>query len=183
MIFRGILFLHAVFLLLIFFAAGPVLSEEPGAKVGLKTQGKIEIQSDTLEMDNKKKMVTFTGRVSARNDDFTMDCEKMVVYYKSAPSKKGGEEESTEIDKIVASGKVQIVRSLGGTAFADNAVYHQVLEQLVLTGNPVVKQENNFVEGSRITLFLKEDRSVVEGSEDQRAKAVIFPDQKKEADQ
>ena len=55
----------------------------------LKNQGKIVIKSDTLEMDNKKKMVTFTGKVNAKNDDFTMDCEKMVVYYKSSPSKKG----------------------------------------------------------------------------------------------
>ena len=73
---------------------------------------------------------------------------------------------------------MEIVRSLGGTAIADSAVYHQALETIVLTGNPVVKQENNYVEGNRITLFLKEDRSVVEGAGDNRAKAVIFPGQK-----
>ena len=156
----------------------PVHSGELDGKIGLKNQGKIVIKSDTLEMDNKKKMVTFTGKVNAKNNDFTMDCEKMVVYYKSAPSKKGAEETSTEIDRIVATGKVEIVRSLGGTASANNAVYHQALETLVLTGSPVVKQENNYVEGNRITLYLKEDRSVVEGSGDNRAKAVIFPGQK-----
>ena len=161
----------------------PLFSGELEKKVGLKNQGQIVIKSDTLEMDNKKKMVTFTGKVNAKNDDFTMDCEKMVVYYKSSPSKKGTEETSTEIDRIVATGKVEIVRSLGGTATANKAVYLQVLEQLVLTGNPVVKQENNYVEGNRITLFLKEDRSVVEGSGDNRAKAVIFPNRKKETEQ
>ena len=176
-------FLLTVSFLIVCVHAGPVLSGELEGKVGLKGQGKIVIQSDTLEMDNKKKMVTFTGRVSAKNDDFVMDCEKMVVYYISAPSKKGPKETSTEIDRIVATGKVEIVRSLGGTASADKAVYHQVLEQLVLTGNPVVKQENNYVEGNRITLFIKEDRSVVEGSGDNRAKAVIFPGQKKGTDQ
>ena len=160
-----------------------VLSGELGGKVGLKNQGKIVIKSDTLEMDNKKKMVTFTGRVNAKNDDFTMDCEKMVVYYKESPSKKGAEETSTEIDRIVATGKVEIVRSLGGTASADKAVYHQLLDKLVLTGNPIVKQENNYVEGNRITVFLKEDRSVVEGSGDSRAKAVIFPGRKTGTDQ
>lgn len=167
-----------LFLLIVCVPASAVFSEEMKGQVGLKGKGKIVIQSDTLEMDNKNKMVTFTGRVTARNDDFTMDCKKMVVYYKSSPSKKGSEEMSTEIDRIVATGKVEIVRSLGGIAFADNAVYHQDSEKLVLTGNPVVKQENNSVEGNRITLFLREDRSVVEGSEDNRAKAVIFPDQK-----
>ena len=178
---RG-LFLLIVTFLIVCVHTRPVLSGELEGKVGLKNQGKIVIKSDTLEMDNKKKMVTFTGKVNAKNDDFTMDCEKMVVYYKSSPSKKGTDETSTEIDKIVATGKVEIVRSLGGTATADQAVYHQVLEKIVLTGNPVVKQENNYVEGNRITLFLKEDRSVVEGSGDNRAKAVIFPNSKKETE-
>ncbi len=173
------LFLLVISFLMICASIGPVLSGEIDGKIGLKNQGKIVIKSDTLEMDNKKKMVTFTGKVSAKNNDFTMDCEKMVVYYKSAPSKKGAEETSTEIDRIVATGKVEIVRSLGGTASANNAVYHQALETLVLTGSPVVKQENNYVEGNRITLYLKEDRSVVEGSGDNRAKAVIFPGQEK----
>ena len=51
---------------------------------------------------------------------------------------------------------------------------------MVLTGNPVVKQGNDFVEGSTITLFLKEERSIVESSEGGKVRAVIFPKEKKE---
>lgn len=159
--------------------AVPAFSGELDRKGGFKAQGKIVITSDTLEMDNIKKMVTFTGTVNAKNDDFTMDCEKMIVYYKSSPAKKGSEETSSEIDKIVATGKVKIIRSLGGTASADKAVYYQISEKFVLTGDPVIKQDNNYVEGHRITVFIKEDRSVVEGSGENRAKAVIFPGQEK----
>jgi lipopolysaccharide export system protein LptA len=54
---------------------------------------------------------------------------------------------------------------------AEKAIFYQNDEKVVLTGNPKVKQENYFVEGSRIILFLKEKRHVVEGS----VKAVIFP--------
>ena len=173
------LFFSFVSLLIVSAHTVPGFSEELDEKIGFKTQGKIVITSDTLEMDNKKKMVTFTGTVNAKNNEFSMDCENMIVYYESSPSKKGSQETSNEIDRIVATGKVEIVRSLGGTASADKAVYHQVSEKFILTGNPVIKQENNYVEGNRITVFLKEDRSVVEGSGNNRAKAVIFPGREK----
>ena len=50
---------------------------------------------------------------------------------------------------------------------------------MVLTGNPVVRMGKDFVEGDRITMFLKEERSVVESSKDKTVRAVIFPKGKK----
>jgi lipopolysaccharide export system protein LptA len=52
-------------------------------------------------------------------------------------------------------------------------------ENVVLTGNPVVKQENDFVEGDRITMFITENRTVVEGSADRKVRALIFPNREK----
>jgi len=139
----------------------------------------IVIDSTTLEADNKKKTVTFTGDVKAQMDDFTAYCQELVVYYKEEPEKEGSEETATQIDKIVATGDVKIVRAEGGVATGEKAVYYQLDERLVLTGNPVVKEKNSFVEGDRITLFLKEDRSVVESLQDKKVRAVIFPGQEK----
>ena len=62
---------------------------------------------------------------------------------------------------------------------AEKAVYYQNDEKVVLTGKPVVKRGNDFVEGSKITLFLKEKRSIVEGAEDKKARAVLIPRSKK----
>ena len=139
----------------------------------------IVINSTTLEADNKKKTVTFTGDVDAQMDNFAVYCHKIVVYYEEAPEKKGPKETGTKIDKIVATGNVKIVRAEGGVATGKKAVYYHLDEKLVLTGNPVVKEKNNFVEGDRITLFLKEDRSVVESLQDKKVRAVIFPGQEK----
>ena len=44
------------------------------------------------------------------------------------------------------------------------AVYHQRDEVLVLTGDPEAWEEGYRVTGTKMTMFLKEDRSVVEGS-------------------
>ncbi len=70
---------------------------------------------------------------------------------------------------------VRISRPDGGIATAEKAVYNQKDENVVLTGNPVIKQGEALVQGSRITLFLKEGKSVVEG----KAKALIFPKEEK----
>jgi lipopolysaccharide export system protein LptA len=83
------------------------------------------------------------------------------------------------IDKIVAMGKVAVHRAQGGVATAEKAVYGQQEETIVLTGNPVVREGNNFVKGDRITIYLKENRSVVEGSQDKKVTATVFPQSKK----
>jgi lipopolysaccharide export system protein LptA len=60
-------------------------------------------------------------------------------------------------------------------ALAGKAVYSRNDEKVVLTGSPVVKQGDDFVEGSRITLFLRDQRSIVEGSENKKLRAVLSP--------
>ena len=173
--------------LLVFFATLLLLTMwlHPAQSASSENQTKkgaakpIVINSNTLEADNKKKTVTFTGDVDAQMDNFAVYCHKIVVYYEEAPEKKGSGEAGTKIDKIVATGDVKIVRAEGGVATGKKAVYYHLDEKLVLTGNPVVKEKNNFVEGDRITLFLKEDRSVVESLQDKKVRAVIFPGQEK----
>jgi lipopolysaccharide export system protein LptA len=137
------------------------------------------INSKTLEMDDVSKVVTFTGDVNAKTGDFIIDCQKMLVYYKNLSKNKKIIEDETKISKIVATGKVRISRSQGGLATAEKAVYFEDDEKIVLTGKPVVKQGNDFVEGDRITIFLKENRSVVESSIGKKVKAVIFPKSEK----
>ena len=83
------------------------------------------------------------------------------------------------ISKIIATGRVSISRAQGGLATAEKAVYFEDDEKIVLTGNPVVKQGNDFVEGDRITIFLKENRSVVESFVGKKVKAIIFPKREK----
>ncbi len=140
-----------------------------------KETGPIVIKSKTLEVNDKLKRVIFTGDVSAKGAEFVINCEKMVVYYKGTPGQKGSEGKGAVIEKIVATGHVTINRSEGGTATSEKAVYDHGAEKLVLTGHPLLKRGNDFVQGDRIIIYLKENRSLVESSEHSRVKAMIFP--------
>ncbi|MBN2124116.1 MAG: hypothetical protein JW821_07470 [Deltaproteobacteria bacterium] len=133
----------------------------------------IVIHSNALELDNKKRIVTFEGEVEARSEDFTIYCEKMTASYLAPTGGPNQEKDKLSIDKIIAEGKVKIIRSEGGEATAGHAVFYQKDKKLVLTGNPVVRQGKDFVEGARITLFLEENRSIVEGADGQQVRAVL----------
>ncbi len=134
----------------------------------------IVIKSDSLEFDHQRKRVTFSGNVDAKREDWTILCQKMVVYYLEK-SKESTQKESMKIEKIVAQGNVKITRQSGGLATAEEAIYYWDEERVVLTGKPVVQQGDDFVEGTVVTLLLKENKSLVEGSGDARVRAVISP--------
>ena len=174
---------YAVFvlagLLLMWVFSGPALCASPLKKTPKKAQGPMVIKSKTLEADDKKKRITFEGNVEAIRDDFTVLCNKLVVLYEKSSESEKSEDVSASIDKIIATGSVKITRAEGGVATGEKAVYYQKGEKLVLTGKPVVKQGEDFVEGDVITLFLKEDRSIVESAKDKKVRAVIFPKQEK----
>ncbi|MFC1824805.1 lipopolysaccharide transport periplasmic protein LptA [Thermodesulfobacteriota bacterium] len=141
--------------------------------------GSIVITSDTLEIDNQRSLVIFTDNVNAQKDDVNIKCQQMLVYYKNQAAEGKKEDMKVSIDRIVVSGNVRITSDNGIQANAEKAVYYHDQEKVILSGNPIVKQGNDFVEGSEITLFLKEKRSTVLGSEDNRVRAVIFPRKEK----
>ena len=135
----------------------------------------IVINADSLEMDDQQKIVIFKGNVDAKGQDFVINCEKLVLHYKDQPTDKASKTGQFNIEKIVATGKVIITRPAGGLATAEKALYYRGDEKVVLTGKPRVKQGDDFVQGSKITLYLKENRSVVEGSKTDKVRAVYSP--------
>ena len=154
--------------------AFPSLSMNAAQKVLEKSVGQsITIKSDSLEIDNQKRLVTFTGNVDARTDDLIITCEKMFLHYTGSMQQDSSQKGGIEMDKVIARGMVKITRPDGAFATAEEAVYLMKDGKVILTGKPQVKQGDDFVEGSTITLFLNEDRSVVEGSDGKQVRAVI----------
>lgn len=126
----------------------------------------IFITSDQMEVDRKKNTISYKGRVVTVQGEMTMKSEKLTAYYH--PDMK-------QLKEVIAEGKVQVTQG-DRVATGTKAAYNNQDQTIILTGNPAVRQGNSQVSGSRITVFIGQDRSVVEGG-NQRVRVTIFPDE------
>ena len=127
----------------------------------------IVVTSDRMEADELGNTVTFIGDVTLKKETLTLTADRLVVYY---DTKDKGVREIEARDHVV-------VRQDGRVAMANKAVYYSKDEKIVLTGEPRIIENENQLGGERITLFMRSDRSIVEGGN------VLFyqdkPDEKK----
>ena len=123
------------------------------------------ITSETMTVQGKSRRTIFEGMVVLKKGDLVMRSNHMVVTFKKdvrdgSRQTEGGT--AHQVDRIEASGKVVIEKS-DGKATCGRALYYKDEEKLVLTESPVVWQGGTKVEGSQMTMFLQEERSIVEG--------------------
>ena len=123
------------------------------------------ITSQTMTIQGKSRQTTFEGMVVLTKRDFVMRSDHMVVTFKKgaqagSQQREGGT--AGQVDRIEASGKVVIEKS-DGKATCGRALYYRDEDKLVLMESPVAWQGGTKVEGSQMTMFLKEERSIVEG--------------------
>lgn len=125
----------------------------------------IDIVSDTMEGFDKEKMVVFRGSVIAKQDDLYIFTDVIETYMN---------EESNEISKAYAKGSVKIVKQ-DRTATAKEAFFDNTKGEIILKGDVVVFQGQDKVTGDVVTYYINEDKVVVEGETEKRARAVLTP--------
>lgn len=114
------------------------------------------ITSEKLRIDTDKKIGIFTGNVFVNDPQFTMTADEMRVFFS---------QNENGIDEVVAKGSV-ILTQIGedaNTAQGEQAVYTVSRGEIVLTGNPVVKQGNNTISGKVIRFFRNQNKMIVDG--------------------
>ncbi|SMC26630.1 lipopolysaccharide export system protein LptA [Desulfacinum hydrothermale DSM 13146] len=142
----------------------------PGATVG---QEPIHIASDRMVADQKERTVVFEGHVTVRQGDMTITGQKMTVY--GTEGGNGSDQAMMDkIQRIVVVGDVRISQQ-GRVATADRAVLYNREQKVVLLGQPMLIQGKDRVKGKQITLYLRDQRSVVEGGADAPVQAVFHP--------
>ncbi len=124
----------------------------------------ISINADSMEYDNHANKGIFKGNVVARQDDIVMFASSMHVYY----SEGGG------LSRVDARGNVRIIQG-ERIATGNSIIFDNTTQTIVATGSPRVWQGDNVVHGTKITVYLKEERTVVEGDPNSRASATIYP--------
>jgi lipopolysaccharide export system protein LptA len=138
-----------------------------------KTQP-VTVDADKMERFGKESLVVFTGNVVARQNSSVQYADRMEVYL---------DEKGDKILRTVSTGTVKIITHDCRTGTARRAEYYDLEQRVVLTGNARVWQDENVVSGDTITIFLSQDRSVVQGGQQERVKAVFFPREEKKGAQ
>ena len=177
-----IFILFTFFILLIF---SSVQAKDNPVKINkINSKEPIEIVSDRMDAFNEKKLVVFSGNAVATQGDKEIKSDRLLLYYKKEAGKKdkvdAKEVEGTgDLEKIEAKGNV-VVTQKERVATGDEAVYFQDSGQIIMTGNATLRDGKNLIKGDKVTVFVNEDRGVVESDPKKRVKAVIYPQEKNE---
>ena len=124
------------------------------------------ITADRMELRRKENLIVYRGNVLAERGDVKIQSDVLSARYDPGDG---------ALKTVVAEGKVRVsqgAREMTG----DKAVFDDSNETITVSGNTVMRDGDNSVSGGRVTIYLKEDRSVVE-NRGGRVKAVIFPGQ------
>lgn len=146
--FRNSLLLLAPLLLFLTGAARPLNQDREKLK-----REPIVITAQRMEANKLGSKVTFTGDVLLKKEGMTLNSDSMIVNY---------DVRTKGIREIEATGNV-VVRKDGRVALSKRASYYSNEEKIVLTGDARIIENENQLGGDRITLFIKNERSIVEG--------------------
>ena len=168
----------AVALLVVALAGGPAAAQapKPTPKTTTDADGKtppVTVDADKMERFGKESLVVFTGSVVARQNNSVQYADRMEVYF---------DEKGDKILRTVSTGSVKIITRDCRTGTAKRAEYFDLEQRLVLSGGARVWQDENVISGETITIYLSQDRSVVQGGKQDRVKAVFYPRDEKSGD-
>jgi lipopolysaccharide export system protein LptA len=147
-------------------AGGAGAQERAGESARELGSRPIDVTADRVSADSARNTVTFEGNVVARQADVTLYADRIQAGYSR---------EARSIDRIEAEGNVRFVQE-DREALSPRATFHNLEQRVVLSGGATLRQGQNTVQGETLTIFLRENRSVVTGGKDGgRVQAVINP--------
>lgn len=144
----------------------------------------VKIEANSLEVRDKDKTAVFSGNVVVIQGDTTMRCRELIVHYEGgmiaadpkAP-KKQQNAPAQRIRKLEANGGV-IVTATDQRATGDRGVFEMQTNVVTLTGNVVVTQGPNVMQGDKLVVDLTSGRSrldAVKKGGSQRVQGLFVP--------
>lgn len=134
--------------------------------------GPVMVGGDSMHMDELAHTQTITGRVEVMQDDARLRADKVVITRQPGPNGKG----FGEVISIVASGNVYYVTP-DSTMKGEQAVYTKATDEMVLTGDVILTQNQNVTTGTRLVYDLTQKTTAFDAGTG-RVKAIIYPDKK-----
>jgi lipopolysaccharide export system protein LptA len=129
-----------------------------------------------MTVRNQDNQAIFEGTVVLTRGPLVVNSDKMIVFFRAQSSdgsqvKGAGQPKdnasmssasSRSLEKVEAIGHVKIKQE-NSRATCQKAIYFNNEEKIIMTGDPVAWEKGTRVSGKQITIYLTEERSVVEG--------------------
>lgn len=187
------------------FSACPAQAQAPGGSLATSYSANankpINIEADALEVDDKKKIATFKGNVSATQGDFNIRAKEIQVLYTAAGKKDpaaspsansglpgGG---SADIQQIDAKGKVLVTTKDNQTTTSDWAIFEVKKQLVTIGGDVVVSQGTDTIKGSKLVIDLNtglsrfetaaNDKDATAGGKPGRIQLLVTPKNKEKS--
>lgn len=131
---------------------------------GMKTDTSlpVQVESDTLSVDQESGLAIFTGNVRATQGEVTITAPKGTLYYT---------EDRSDIDRIHMEGGVLMTNKTEAVKGQD-AVYTVATGQVVVTGDVLITQGKSTIAGQKLTYDLNTGAGLMQGG---RVQSVFTP--------
>lgn len=144
------------------------------------------ITSEKMEVDNKKNIIIFTGKVFVTKGRIEIRADKLILHpdNKKTESKNNDAAKTNllgtgKMQKIIATGNVFMNQDRKKFATGDKLNFDDKNRIAILTGNAKAWEGKNQVIGDKIIMYLNEDKTIVHGAKNKRVHVTLHPKQQK----
>jgi lipopolysaccharide export system protein LptA len=143
--------------------------------------GPIDISADQLEVIDAENRAVWRGNVEAVQGRARLRAPVLTVYFGRNGQSGEGSGPGTwgQIQRMEADGPVYYVTA-EQNARGDHATYDAASNTIVMTGNVVLVQDKNVVQGDRLTIDTRTNHSTLENTAQggrKRVRGVFYPSQ------
>ncbi len=170
---QKLIFCISLIILLVWPAASNGKDESTTRFISQDQGRALTITSSRMTLNNQTNTIVFEGDVTISQEAMTLKADVVDVAFNPTSEGKdgliGGAERKRSLSTITATGDIRFIQGVR-TVYASKVVYYKQDEKMVFTGSPNIKEGRDELKGERITVYILEDRVVVEGGE-----AIIHP--------
>lgn len=138
------------------------------------------IDADGVEFEEARGLISYVGRAEAMQGENRLRAERFDVYYSRSGAQASAVTNMGGLNRVEAVGDVyfvtpeQIVRG-------DRAVYTAASDTLVVSGDVILRQGDNVMTGSSLSINIGSGRARMEGAPTgdagRRVRGVFYPNQ------
>ena len=143
------------------------------------------ITSEKMEVDNKKNVIIFTGKVIVTKGRVEIRADRLVLHPDNKDIKTDNSLEKSNLlgtgkmEKIIATGNVLLNQDRKKFATGDKLNFNDKSRIAILTGNAKAWEGKNQVIGDKIIMYLNEDKTIVHGAKHRRVHVTLHPKSQK----